>query len=83
MLITNAPGFSLSSTSALTRVPDWIARAGIVAGLCLMVYASAVILKHRGDETLPDTTLRVLPCFHVAMVFYAAGIALGAFHALL
>jgi hypothetical protein len=60
----------------------WIARAGIVAGLVLMVYASAVILKHRDEDEAPDTALRVLPCFHVAMIFYAAGIALGALAAI-
>jgi 4-hydroxybenzoate polyprenyltransferase len=53
----------------------WIARAGIVAGLVLLVYANAVILKDR----TPDATLKVLPCFHVAMVLYAMGIGLGAF----
>jgi 4-hydroxybenzoate polyprenyltransferase len=60
----------------------WIARAGIIAGLFLMLYASAIIVKHRDEESLPDTTLRVLPCFHVAMIFSAAGIALGALAAI-
>jgi 4-hydroxybenzoate polyprenyltransferase len=60
----------------------WIARAGIVAGLVLMVYASVVILQHRDEHEAPDTALRVLPCFHVAMIFYAAGIALGALAAI-
>ena len=57
----------------------WPARAGIIAGLVLLLYANAVILKHRADETAADATLRVLPCFHVAMVLYAAGIALSVF----
>ena len=56
----------------------WVARAGIIAGLALLLYANAVILKHRSEETAPDAALRVLPCFHVAMVLYAAGIALSA-----
>ncbi len=57
----------------------WIARAGIIAGLVLILYANAVILKHRPEEPAPDAALRALPCFHVAMVLYAAGIALSAF----
>lgn len=60
----------------------WIARAGIAAGLVLMIYASLIILMHRDDDDAPDAALRVLPCFHVAMVFYAAGIGLGALAAL-
>jgi 4-hydroxybenzoate polyprenyltransferase len=52
----------------------WIARLGILAGLALLVYANAAILKER----TPDSALRVLPCFHVAMVMYAAGIGAGA-----
>jgi len=53
----------------------WIARTGILAGLMLLLYANAVILK----EKTPDAALKVLPCFHVAMVLYAGGIAAGAF----
>ena len=45
----------------------WIARIGILAGLVLLLYANAVILK----EKTPDAALKVLPCFHVAMVLYA------------
>ena len=60
-------------------VLDGIARAGIIAGLVLLLYANAAILKHRADETLSDVTLRVLPCFHGAMILYAGGIALSAF----
>jgi 4-hydroxybenzoate polyprenyltransferase len=52
----------------------WIARAGIFAGLALVLYANTVILK----EKSPDAALKVLPCFHGAMVLYAAGICLGA-----
>jgi 4-hydroxybenzoate polyprenyltransferase len=52
----------------------WIARAGIFAGLALILYANTVILK----EKSPDAALRVLPCFHVAMVLYSLGICLGA-----
>ncbi|PKL67705.1 MAG: prenyltransferase [Methanomicrobiales archaeon HGW-Methanomicrobiales-1] len=57
----------------MTRL-GWIARIGIIAGLALLLYANAVILK----EKTPDATLKVLPCFHVAMVLYAGGIAAGA-----
>ena len=53
----------------------WIARTGILAGLMLLLYANAVILK----EKTPDAALKVLPCFHVAMVLYAGGIAAGTF----
>ena len=58
----------------MTRL-GWIARIGIIAGLVLLLYANAVILK----EKSPDATLKVLPCFHVAMILYAGGIAVGAF----
>jgi len=51
-----------------------IARAGIVAGLVLLLYANIIILKTKS----PEDTLKVLPCFHVAMVLYAGGIAAGA-----
>ncbi|MHB8164424.1 MAG: UbiA family prenyltransferase [Methanoregula sp.] len=57
----------------MTRL-GWISRIGIIAGLALLLYANAVILK----EKSPDATLKVLPCFHVAMVLYAGGIAAGA-----
>jgi len=57
----------------MTRL-GWIARIGIIAGLALLLYANAVILK----EKSPDATLKVLPFFHVAMVLYAGGIAAGA-----
>ena len=53
----------------------WISRAGILAGLILLLYANAVILRDRS----PGAGLRVLPCFHVAMVLYALGISVGAF----
>jgi 4-hydroxybenzoate polyprenyltransferase len=53
----------------------WTARIGILAGLVLLAYANVVILK----EKTPDATLKVLPCFHVAMVLYAVGIGAGAF----
>ena len=57
----------------MTRL-GWIARIGICAGIILLLYANAMILK---DQS-PDTALKVLPCFHVAMVLYALGIAVGA-----
>jgi 4-hydroxybenzoate polyprenyltransferase len=58
----------------MTRL-DWISRTGICAGLILLLYANVMILKDRS----PGTTLKVLPCFHIAMVLYAVGIAMGAF----
>ncbi|MDP3396105.1 MAG: UbiA family prenyltransferase [Methanoregula sp.] len=57
----------------MTRL-GWIARIGICAGLILLLYANAMILKDRS----PGTALKVLPCFHVAMVLYALGIAASA-----
>jgi 4-hydroxybenzoate polyprenyltransferase len=51
-----------------------VARAGVYAGLVLLVIANIVILKYR----TPDAALKVLPLFHMAMVLYAAGIVLGA-----
>jgi 4-hydroxybenzoate polyprenyltransferase len=58
----------------MTRL-GWISRVCILAGLVLLLYANAMILKDKS----PDTTLKVLPCFHIAMVLYAGGIATGAF----
>ncbi|MFA6225616.1 MAG: UbiA family prenyltransferase [Methanoregula sp.] len=56
----------------MTRL-GWISRIGILAGLALLLYANVKIFKDRS----PDTALKVLPCFHVAMVLYAVGIAAG------
>jgi 4-hydroxybenzoate polyprenyltransferase len=50
-----------------------VARAGICAGLVLLVIANIVILKYR----TVDAALKVLPLFHVAMVLYAGGICAG------
>ena len=58
----------------MTRL-NGIARAGILAGLILVLYANVAIMR----EKTPDATLKVLPCFHVAMVLYAVGIGAGAF----
>jgi len=58
----------------MTRL-GWVARIGIASGLILLLYANIVILK----EKTPDAALKVLPCFHGAMVLYAGGIGLGAF----
>ena len=52
----------------------WIARAGFVVGLALLVGANAVILKNKN----PDAALAVLPLFHVTMLIYAGSIALDA-----
>ena len=61
----------------ITRL-GFAARAGICAGLVLLVIANIVILKYR----TPDAALKVLPLFHVAMVLYAGGICAGALLAL-
>ena len=50
----------------------WIARAGIVSGLLLLLCA-AVILIRRTD---PATGMKVLPFFHIAMLLYAGSIVL-------
>lgn len=63
----------LTAIIFMTRL-GWIARIGICAGIILLLYANAMILKDRS----PDTALKVLPCFHVAMVLYALGIVVGA-----
>jgi 4-hydroxybenzoate polyprenyltransferase len=52
-----------------------VGRSGIIAGLCLLIIANTVILTKK----TPDATLRVLPLFHVAMILYAASIALSVF----
>jgi 4-hydroxybenzoate polyprenyltransferase len=52
-----------------------ISRYSIVAGLCLLVIANVVIVMNK----TPEATLRVLPCFHIAMVLYALGLVAGAF----
>jgi len=48
-------------------------KAGILAGLFLILYANAAVLRKR----TPDSALRVLPCFHGAMLLYAVSIALS------
>jgi len=50
-------------------------RLGIIAGLCLLIVANIVIITKK----TPDATLKVLPLFHVAMILYAASIALSIF----
>ncbi len=52
-----------------------VAQAGICAGLVLLIVANILILKDRTAEA----ALRVLPCFHIAMVLYAGGISLSVF----
>jgi len=51
-----------------------VGRAGILAGLVLLVIANIVILKYKTT----GAALKVLPLFHVAMVLYAGGICAGA-----
>jgi 4-hydroxybenzoate polyprenyltransferase len=52
----------------------WIARIGFLIGLVVLTVANIRILKNR----TPDTTLKVLPLFHVTMLIYAGSIALDA-----
>ncbi len=56
----------------VTRL-GFIGRAGICAGLVLLVIANIVILKYK----TPEAALKVLPLFHIAMVLYTAGICAG------
>jgi 4-hydroxybenzoate polyprenyltransferase len=58
----------------ITRLEP-VARAGICAGLILLVIANIVILRTRAA----DAALRMLPLFHGAMVLYAGGLVLSAF----
>ena len=55
----------------MTRL-GWIGRAGLVAGLILLIAANGVIVKNR----TPEAGLKVLPLFHVTMILYAGAIAL-------
>ena len=55
----------------MTRL-GWIGRAGIIAGLFLLVIANVVILKNK----TPEAGLKVLPLFHITMLLYAGSIAL-------
>ena len=52
----------------------WIARGGILLGLCLLVIANVTINRSK----TPDTGLRVLPLFHITMLIYALSIGLDA-----
>ena len=61
----------------ITRL-ELIGQAGVYAGVGLLVIANIVILKYK----TADAALRVLPCFHVAMVLYAGGICAGVLFAI-
>jgi len=50
-----------------------IAKGGVVAGLVLIIIATVAILKNRA----PESALKVLPLFHIAMICYAGGIVAG------
>jgi 4-hydroxybenzoate polyprenyltransferase len=52
-----------------------VARAALIAGFALLLVANGILLRGR----TPDAAMRALPCFHVAMVVYAAGIILDFF----
>jgi 4-hydroxybenzoate polyprenyltransferase len=49
-----------------------LARAALVPGFVLLLAANGIILRGRS----PEAAMKALPCFHVAMVVYAAGIIL-------
>lgn len=49
-----------------------LGRAGLSAGLILLLIANVVILRRR----TPDAGLRVLPLFHITMLIYAGSIIL-------
>ncbi len=57
----------------MTRL-GWIAWAGILLGLCLLIVANWKISR----SMTQDTGLKVLPLFHVAMLIYALSIGLDA-----
>jgi 4-hydroxybenzoate polyprenyltransferase len=52
-----------------------LARAALIPGFALLLVANGIILRER----TPEAALQALPCFHVAMVVYAAGIILDFF----
>ncbi|OPZ43271.1 MAG: prenyltransferase [Euryarchaeota archaeon ADurb.BinA087] len=58
----------------MTRL-GWIARGGIVLGLCLLLVANMAISRDR----TADTGLRVLPLFHITMLIYAVSIGFDSF----
>ncbi len=49
----------------------WIGRAGILIGILLLLIANGILVRTRDTET----ALRILPLFHIAMLFYAGAIA--------
>jgi 4-hydroxybenzoate polyprenyltransferase len=51
-----------------------IARSGMIAGLLLLCAANGIVMLGRD----PDSAMKALPLFHVAMVVYAGTILLGA-----
>jgi len=60
-------------TAALMFSPiGTIARGGILIGLFLLGAANVVILQNRD----PDSAMKVLPVFHIAMVIYAGALIL-------
>lgn len=61
----------LTAVLFATRL-GWIAWTGFGAGLLLLLVANVLIRKYRN----PEIYLTVLPCFHLAMIFYAGSIAL-------
>ncbi len=52
-----------------------LARAALIPGFVLLLIANGIILRGRR----PEAALKALPCFHVAMVVYAAGIIVDFF----
>ncbi len=53
-----------------------VAQAALVIGFLLLVAANVIIFRGGGT---PETGMRALPLFHVAMAVYAGGIILGFF----
>jgi len=50
----------------------WIGRAGITSGLLLLASAMAILIR----GSAPESGMKVLPLFHVAMLLYAGSIVL-------
>lgn len=70
-------GFSMvhaCTTLLFMSVLGWIARAGLLAGLVLLLIANVTVLRNRD----PAGALRALPFFHITMLVYAVSILLDA-----
>jgi 4-hydroxybenzoate polyprenyltransferase len=54
---------------------NWAGQAGLVAGIVLVLVANVIISR----KPTADTALKILPLFHLAMIFYAGSICIAAF----